>query len=94
MAISSRPGVAEGVSSAICLAAVLATLVTIDARVRDQFTLLFRQASDGRLSTWGERLGELGGAIVSAARDQSIDNAPMLIFTFVAALIVFFLART
>ena len=38
--------------------------------------------------------GSLGSAIALAARDQSIDHAPMLVFTAVAILLVIFMVRT
>jgi len=81
-------------ASAICVAAVLATLVSIDGRVRDRFSALVAQASSDRLATWEERAGAFGDAVVQAARDRSIDQAPLLVFTVVAAALLIFMLRT
>ena len=81
-------------ASAICLVAVLVTLVGVDPRVQDRFSALVTQASSDRLSTWGDRADALGGAIMQAARDQSIDQAPLLVFSVVAAALLIFMLRT
>lgn len=81
-------------ASAICLAAVLMTLVSVDGRVRDRFSAFVAQASSDRMTTWEERAGSLGDAIVQAARDRSIDQAPLLVFTVVAAALLIFMLRT
>jgi len=88
-----RPGVGEAMGSLICVAAVLAVLVAVDPDVHDHFTALISQASSDRLSTWNRRAGELGNAIIEAARDHSIDEAPLLVFTVVAAALLIFLLR-
>jgi len=87
-------GIREGLASAACFCAVLIALVSIDPRVRDRFWLLFGDAAGGDLAPWGSRLGELGSAVVSAARYQSIENAPMLIFAAIGAVLVVFMLRT
>jgi len=81
-------------ASALCVVAVLVTLVAVDSRVRDRFSALVSQASSERLSTWEERVSALAGAVVQAARDRSIDQAPLLVFTVVAAALVIFMLRT
>lgn len=90
----TRPGIGEAMASAICVVAVLATLVGIDSRVRDRFVALVNQASSDGLATWGERVGALGDAVVQAARDHSIEQAPLLVFTVVAAALLIFMLRT
>ncbi len=73
---------------------VLATLVAVDGRVRDRFDALVNQASSEGVNTWSERAGALGEAIVRAARDRSIDQAPLLLFTVVGGALLFFMIRT
>ncbi len=92
--VLSRPGIGEVVGSAVCLVAVLATLVAIDGRVHERFDALVTRASSDGLSTWGERAAALGGAVVQAARDRSIDQAPLLVFAVVGAALLIFMLRT
>jgi len=94
VAFFRRPGIGEATASVICLVAVLGTLVSIDARVHERFVTLMHQASSDGMSTWVERAGALGGAIAQAARDHSIDQAPLLVFTVVAAALLIFMLRS
>jgi hypothetical protein len=89
-----KPGIGEALASLVCLGLVLATLVAVDVRVRDRFHALVNQASSEGVNTWSERAGALGGAIVQAARDRSIDQAPLLVFTVVGGALLFFMIRT
>jgi hypothetical protein len=90
----NRPGLGEALASAICLVAVLGALVMIDGRVHDRFDALVARASTDGLATWGDRATALGTAVVQAARDRTIDQAPMLVFTAVGAALLFFMLRT
>lgn len=81
-------------ASVLCVVAVLATLVAMDNHVRDGFMALVSQASSDRLTTWEERANEFSDAVVQAARDHSIDQAPLLVFTVVAAALLIFMLRT
>jgi hypothetical protein len=73
-------------------ALVLGVLVIFDERVRDRFSLLV--SSGGGLTPWGDRLSDLGGALASAVKYQSIENAPLLIFTTVGAMLFLFMVKT
>lgn len=94
MSVFRRPGTGEAMASVVCVVAVLATLVAVDGRVRDRFIALASQASSDRLITWEERVRDLTQAVVQAARDRSIDEAPLLVFTVVAAALLMFMLRT
>src|SRR3954452_19146825 len=71
-------GIRQGIASAAVFGAVLMMLVSVDDRVRDRFNDLV--GSGGGLTPWGDRVGDLGHALMSAVRYQSIENAPMLVF--------------
>ena len=73
---------------------VLGALVAIDERVGRHLRLLFHHGPSGEVAAWSDRLGGLGRALIAAARDQSIDHAPMLVFTAVAIVLVFVMVRT
>lgn len=71
---------------------VLGGLVFVDPRVRDRFSALIT-GGDGVMSA-GERASELGSALLSALRYQSIENAPLLIFATVGAVLFVFMVRS
>ena len=84
-------GFRELVVSPAIFAAILLTLVSVDDRVRDRFGNLV--SPDG-LAPWGQRLSDLGDALMSAMRYQSLENAPLLVFTAVGATLVVFMFRS
>jgi hypothetical protein len=73
-------------------ALVLGGLVSVDQRVRERCLDLV--SGGNGISTWDNRLSELGGALVSAVRYQSIENAPLLIFATVGVVLFLFMVRT
>lgn len=73
-------------------AIVLGGLVSIDERVRDRFFAVVR--GDDALTPWGDRVHELGGALTTALRTQSIENAPLLIFATAGGVLFLFMFRT
>jgi hypothetical protein len=81
----------QSMLSAGVFALVLGVLVIFDERVRDRFSQL---VSSGSMTPWGDRLGDLGGALASAVKYQSIENAPLLIFTTVGAMLFLFMVKT
>ena len=82
------------VVSAGVLAAVLGVLVSIDVRVREQLQAAMRAASPTGAGDAGARLREVTLTLVEAARTQSIDHAPLVIFAVVATVLLLALARS
>lgn len=76
--------------SIACFLLVLGVLVGLDPRVRERAWILAGEAS----GSGGDRLAELGDAVLLAIRDQSIEHAPLLIFSIVAAVLLIFMLRT
>jgi hypothetical protein len=87
-------GIRESGASALSFGIVLTALVSMDERVRGRFWSLFEDPSGGALSPLGSRISDLGSVLWEAARDQSIDNAPLLVFTAVGVVLVAFMLRT
>ena len=83
-------GLRQSMISITGLAIVLGGLVFIDPRVRDRFSALV--SGDG--GTLADRAGELGHALMTALRYQSIENAPLLIFATVGFVLFVFMVRT
>lgn len=73
------------------LAIVLGGLMFVDARVRDRLSALISGQDGGTLA---DRVGELGGVLLTALKYQSIENAPLLIFATVGAVLFVFMVRT
>ena len=78
------------VSSAI-FGGILLALVCFDAGVRDRFNEL---VSSGGATSLGDRVAYLGNAMFDAARHQSLENAPMVVFATAGALLFLFMVRT
>jgi hypothetical protein len=78
--------------SVAVFAIVLGGLVSVDERVRDRFSDLMHGGSS--VSPWGDRVGDLGSALMMAVRHQSIENAPLLVFATVGAVLFLFMFRT
>jgi hypothetical protein len=77
--------------SIVVFCGVLGGLIFFDERVRDRFSdLIF---GTNPWSPFNIRLGELGSALVSAFRYQSIENAPVLVFTVVGCILFVFMAK-
>jgi len=77
------------------LAALLATLVFVDDRVREQVSMRFAGRTPSmELADAGSRVRDLVDVVVDAARSQSIAHAPLLIFALVGTVLVLFMLRT
>ena len=86
-----RFGFRQALVSSGVFALIVLALVTVDASVRDRFTEL---VSAGGVSSWTDRASVLGDAVLTAARHQSIENAPLVVFATAGALLVLFMVRT
>jgi hypothetical protein len=77
------------------LGAVLLALVAVDERVREQLTLRFGNSSaSSELEHVGRGARELVAVVIQAAKDQSLDHAPLMIFVLAASVLVLFMLRT
>ena len=73
-------------------ALLLLVLVSLDQRVRERATELVDGASS--VSSWTDRVSMFTDTLTDAAKYQSIENAPMLIFATVGAVLFLFMVRT
>lgn len=85
-------GIRQAIASSAVFGAVFLMLLSVDDRVRDRFGDLV--SGGAGLSPWGDRAADLGNALLQAARYQSIENAPLLVFSAVGAVLVLFMLRT
>ncbi len=84
-------GFKQGIASATIFGALLVLLVWVDPRVRERMSEL---VSQNGASTLGHRFTDLGTTVLSAARHQSIENAPLVIFAVVGAVLFLFMLKS
>ena len=87
-------GPRETATSALSFSIALAALVSFDPRVRVKFWSVLGDPNAGVIAPFSDRLGELGSTLWMAARDQSMDNGPFLIFAVVGVALVAFMLRS
>jgi hypothetical protein len=87
-----KKGTRQAIVSAAMFAGLLLMLVSVDTRVRERFREILT-GGDG-VSSLGDRTSDLGGVLVSAVRHQSIENAPLLVFASVGAVLFVFMLKT
>jgi hypothetical protein len=79
--------------SAGALALILTLLVSFDSRVREQVELRLSSPSTV-VSDATHGVKSLTAVVMDAIRDQSLDRAPLLIFVFVAGVLLLVMLRT
>jgi hypothetical protein len=90
-----RRAIGDALLTAGSALALVLALVLLDDRVREQLTAVFdpRHPTDA-LAGVGWRLGQVMAIVVAAARTQSFEHAPLVIFALAAAVLVLFMLRT
>ena len=84
-------GLKQALASGGVFVVLLFGLVSFDARVQERFT---EMVAGGSVSSFTDRAGQLGEALATAVRHQSIENAPMVVFATVGAVLFLFMVRT
>ncbi len=74
---------------------LLVALVSIDERVRERVERLVTTVpSSSQIGGVGADIENMSTLIYKAARDQSVEHAPMVIFAVASAVLVLFMVRT
>jgi hypothetical protein len=84
----------EALMSAGTVVLLLLILIAVDDRVRDQVSRRIVSHPSVEVESLWRQMAGFTSVIASAARDQSIGHAPLLIFTLAAAVLVLFMLRT
>ena len=87
-----KMGLREGAMSAAVFGGVMFALVSFDPRVRDHVSELV--GGTGGVMPLSARLSDLGSVLWSAARYQSIENAPLVVFATVGVVLTIFMLRS
>jgi hypothetical protein len=83
----------DALISAGTVLVLLVVLVSIDERVRDRVSALATPSRSGIVSV-GTQVSDVSRAVFDAARYQSVEHAPMMIFAVAATVLVLFMLRT
>ena len=79
----------DALISAAALVVLLVGLVAIDDRVRERVLSVIRTGEvSSSVSSVGSLAGDVGGILMMAARDQSLDHAPLAVFVVAATALV------
>ena len=77
------------------LAVLLALLISVDQRVREQVSLRFNtDTAQSEVKDAAGHVRDVAMVLVDAARDQTIAHAPMMIFVSAATVLMVFMLRT
>ncbi len=90
-----RRGINDGLISLAAVVVLLVMLVSIDPRVRDMLrNMLAPPTGASGIAGAGAKLGDISMVMLKAAHDQSVENAPLVVFGVAATILVLFMLRT
>lgn len=94
-AFGIRRALNEAMISIGAVLLLLAILVAVDGRVREQVSLRFSpHGAQAQIEQAGSQVHDVLSVVFEAARDQSLEHAPMMIFVLAASVLVAFMLRT
>ena len=74
---------------------LILTLVLLNGRVRDEIgSVLDARHPAAAVAGLGARVGDVVAIVAAAAREQSLEHAPLVIFSLAAMGLVLFMLRT
>jgi hypothetical protein len=95
LVVRIRRPIGDALISIGALAILLAVLVSVDERVRQQVSLrLTGGSAQAELRGAGVQVQDVAAVIIDAARHQSIEHAPMMLFVVAASVLFLFMLRT
>jgi hypothetical protein len=89
-----RRAVKDALISAGALTLLFIVLVAIDDRVRDELSWRIKQAPSVRIASADTQAHRLVSAVSDAAREQSREHGPLLLFAFAGSVLVLFMIKT
>lgn len=89
-----RRAFGDALISAAALVVLLVGLVAIDDRVRDRVLSVIRTGEvSSSVGSVTSIASDVGGVLLMAARDQSLDHAPLAVFVVAATALVLAMLR-
>jgi hypothetical protein len=92
--MSIRRTFSDVLISVIALSALLLMLVSVDPRIREQIGTTVSHPSTSTITSVTRQVRDVSNIAVTAAEDHSLANAPIVVFSLVAAVLVMFMLRT
>ena len=90
-----RRAIGDAMLTAGSALVLILALVLFDDRVREQIgTVVDARNPGATLTTLDHRAAEIVTIVAVAARDQSLEHAPLVIFALAATVLVLFMLRT
>jgi hypothetical protein len=87
--------VKDAMISVGALALLLMALVSVDERVREHVTnMVTTPPGSAEFVRAGQQVENVSTVVYKAARDQSVEHAPMVIFGVAATVLLLFMLRT
>ena len=83
-------GLRQAAISVAVFCGVMLAVVSVDTRVRERMSELL---AGGSVSSFSDRGGQVVDALVTAIRYQTIENAPLVVFAAVGAVLFVFMVR-
>ena len=84
----------DALISAAALVVLLIGLMVIDDTVRERLTSVVQNGNvSSSVGSMASTAGDLAGAVLMAARDQSLDHAPLAVFVVAATALVLAMLR-
>jgi hypothetical protein len=84
----------ERFASVTCLAGVVTAVMALDDRVKDRVVHGLDRGVSGGVTGIGAMAATVGDAVTLAARNHTIEHAPLLLFIVLGAVLVFLMIRT
>ena len=89
-----RRAFGDALISISSVALLLVVLVSVDPRVREQVAGVWGSPGGTAVMSVRGQVREVTSVVLSAARDNGIDNAPLMTFALAATVLVLFMLRT
>jgi hypothetical protein len=89
-----RPSMMGGFSAIAGVGALVIGLAIVDERVRTELGRVFSGRPPSEITTLGNQFQDLIRLTWQAVQDQSVENAPLVIFAIAALVLVVWMTRT
>lgn len=95
MSLVRKRAIGDTLISVAMLCVLIAMLAAFDARVREQISLRVSAGQPtAQVANAEATVRNLASVVILAARDQSIEHAPLVIFVLAATVLLLFMLRT
>ena len=95
MSVVRKRAVSEALISVGSLCVLIAMLATFDERVRQEISMRVGPGQPAmQMANAGATIRSLASIVFVAAREQSIEHAPLVIFVLLATVLFLFMLRT